>query len=63
VCTVARVYEKDGARVVVDTISLEMLRGSTVDYKDELIRSAFQVSSNPKADHGCSCGSSFTVKF
>lgn len=56
------VFEKDGAKVVVDQTSLTLINGSVIDYKKELIRSAFVVSKNPQAQAGCSCGSSFTVK-
>lgn len=57
-----RVIEKDGAKVVIDEISLEYVKGSTVDFQEELIRSAFRISFNPNAEKGCSCGSSFTFK-
>ncbi|XP_067894760.1 iron-sulfur cluster assembly 2 homolog, mitochondrial [Heterodontus francisci] len=57
-----RVFEQDGVCLVVDSDSLEYLKGGTVDYSEELIRSSFQVMHNPQAEHGCSCGSSFSVK-
>lgn len=55
-------FEKDGAKIIVDRISLPFLKGSTVDYHEELIRSAFRITDNPQAGSRCSCGSSFTVK-
>uniref|UniRef100_A0A3Q3LE73 Iron-sulfur cluster assembly 2 homolog, mitochondrial n=1 Tax=Mastacembelus armatus TaxID=205130 RepID=A0A3Q3LE73_9TELE len=57
-----RVFEKGGVGVIVDQDSLEFVKGATVDFSQELIRSTFQVLKNPQADHGCSCGSSFSVK-
>lgn len=61
-CCDFRVFEKGGVGVIVDQESLEFVKGSTVDFSQELIRSTFQVLKNPQADHGCSCGSSFSVK-
>lgn len=58
----SRVFEKDGVKVVVDSMSLDFLHGSTIDYEEELIRSAFRVTSNPQASQGCSCGVSFSLK-
>ncbi|KAH6797589.1 Iron-sulfur cluster biosynthesis family protein [Perilla frutescens var. hirtella] len=57
-----RIFEKDGVKLVVDNISFDFVKGATVDYVEELIRSAFQVSTNPSAVGGCSCKSSFMVK-
>ncbi|KAI7999094.1 hypothetical protein LOK49_LG10G01388 [Camellia lanceoleosa] len=57
-----RIFERDGVKLVVDEISFDFVKGATVDYVEELIRSAFQVSTNPSAVGGCSCKSSFMVK-
>ncbi|XP_034530626.1 iron-sulfur cluster assembly 2 homolog, mitochondrial [Notolabrus celidotus] len=57
-----RVFEQGGVGIVVDQDSLEFVKGATIDFSKELIRSAFLVLKNPQADHGCSCGSSFSVK-
>ncbi|KAG5242967.1 iron-sulfur assembly protein [Salix suchowensis] len=57
-----RVFETGGVRLVVDNISYDFLKGATVDYVEELIRSAFIVAANPSAVGGCSCKSSFMVK-
>ncbi|KAL3536115.1 hypothetical protein ACH5RR_004576 [Cinchona calisaya] len=56
-----RIFEREGVKLVVDKISLDFVKGATVDYVEELIRSAFQVSTNPSAVGGCSCKSSFMV--
>ena len=56
------VYSIDGARLVIDETSLELLRGSTIDYVQEMIRSSFAVVNNPNSESACGCGSSFAVK-
>ena len=61
-CSAFRVFEQEGVGIIVDQDSLEYVKGSTVDFTQELIRSTFLVLKNPQADHGCSCGSSFSVK-
>jgi len=58
-----RVFAKDGVEVVVDETSLDLIRGSVVEFHSELIRSAFRIAANPLAEKGCSCGASFSVKF
>jgi len=57
-----RVFEQEGVGIIVDQDSLDFVKGSTLDFTQELIRSSFLVVKNPQADHGCSCGSSFSVK-
>ncbi|CAN1277334.1 Iron-sulfur assembly protein IscA-like 2, mitochondrial [Linum perenne] len=57
-----RVFEKEGVKLVVDSVSYDFIKGATIDYVEELIRSAFQVTENPSAVGGCSCKSSFMVK-
>ncbi|CAO2839334.1 unnamed protein product [Amaranthus hypochondriacus] len=44
-----RIFEKDGVKLVVDNISYDFVKGASVDYVEELIRSAFQVVENPSA--------------
>ncbi len=56
------VVERDGAKIIVDNDSMQYLEGATIDFQSELIRSAFHVLKNPKAESGCSCGSSFSLK-
>ena len=53
------VIEKDGAKVFVDKVSLEMLEGSTLDYLESLQGSGFAVQ-NPNVHGGCGCGKSFS---
>lgn len=50
------------ARVVVDMGSYELLQGSTIDYVQEMIKSTFEVKSNPQSESACGCGSSFALK-
>ena len=54
------VAEQDGVTLVVDEISLDLVRGSAVDYVESLGGAAFQVT-NPNAASGCGCGTSFSV--
>jgi len=54
------VAETDGVKLVVDAISLDLVRGAEVDYVESLGGAAFKVE-NPNAASGCGCGSSFSV--
>lgn len=56
------VFEEDGAMVVMDEPSLELLKGSKVDYTMELIGSQFKIVDNPEATSSCGCGTSFDIK-
>ena len=49
------------AKVVMDEPSLELLKGSSVDYTMELIGSQFKVTGIPGAKSSCGCGTSFDV--
>jgi len=51
---------RDGVTLVVDEVSLDLVRGSTVDFVESLGGAAFQVT-NPNAASGCGCGTSFSV--
>jgi iron-sulfur cluster assembly accessory protein len=51
---------KDGARVLVDSLSYQYLVGSNVDYQEGLEGSRFMVN-NPGASSTCGCGSSFAI--
>jgi iron-sulfur cluster assembly accessory protein len=54
------VVETDGVKLIVDPISLELVKGSAVDFVEDLGGAAFRVT-NPNAQSGCGCGSSFSV--
>ena len=54
------IAETDGVKLVVDPVSLELVRGSAVDFVEDLGGAAFKVT-NPNAQSGCGCGSSFSV--
>ena len=47
-------------KVVIDKQSLDIIAGSTVDFKKEMIGESFSIN-NPKASASCGCGLSFSV--
>lgn len=54
------VLERDGVKVLIDSVSVEYLAGSEIDYVDDLIGSAFKIN-NPNATASCGCGTSFSI--
>ena len=54
------ILEKDGLTVLVDQTSLDIIKGSTLEYSESLTEAGFKVN-NPNAKSGCGCGESFTV--
>ena len=58
--TTDKIFEKDGAKVLVDMKSLLYVSGTELDYKDELMQSGF-VFQNPNVKKACGCGQSFMV--
>ncbi len=53
-----QVLDAEGIKVYVDTKSIDLLRGSQIDYVDTLMGAGFTVN-NPNAVAACGCGSSF----
>jgi iron-sulfur cluster assembly accessory protein len=54
------VLAKDGARVLIDAVSLEYMGGSEIDFVDDLMGQSFQIK-NPHATASCGCGTSFSI--
>ena len=55
-----KVFEQNGAMLIVDKKSFLYLNGSELDYAEELMSSGFRVV-NPNAKRTCGCGESFVV--
>ena len=49
-----------GAQILVDTKSALYLRGTQLDYSNEMVGGGFKFS-NPNAKSSCSCGESFSI--
>lgn len=54
------VIEGDGATVLIDSVSIQYMIGSEVDFVDDLMGQSFQIR-NPNAVANCGCGTSFSV--
>jgi iron-sulfur cluster assembly protein len=55
-----KVFERDGAKLLVDRKSFLYLNGTELDYAEELMTSGFNLR-NPNVKRSCGCGSSFSV--
>jgi iron-sulfur cluster insertion protein len=54
------VLEKDGQKVLVDSVSLPFLENAVIDFTEELIGARFVIE-NPNATSSCGCGTSFSI--
>ena len=54
------VLEREGATVVIDPMSIDYMRGSEIDFVDDLIGQSFKIH-NPNATASCGCGTSFAL--
>ncbi len=54
------VIERDGAKVLIDDLSLVYMGGSIIDFVDDLMGQSFQIR-NPNAVASCGCGTSFSI--
>jgi len=54
------VITRDGATVLIDSVSAGYMAGSEIDFVDDLIGASFKVK-NPKATASCGCGTSFSL--
>ena len=52
--------ERDGAKVLIDPVSVSYMAGSEIDFVDDLIGASFKIN-NPNATAGCGCGTSFSI--
>lgn len=55
-----RTFSRDGVKVVIDDVSLDLLKGSEIDFVEDLIGSYFSIK-NPNASSTCGCGTSFAI--
>ncbi len=54
------ILEKNGQKVIVDTVSLPFLADAVIDFSEELIGARFVID-NPNATSSCGCGTSFSL--
>ncbi len=54
------IFGDDGVKVVIDSVSMDFLGGSEIDFVDDMIGASFQIN-NPNATMSCGCGTSFST--
>ena len=54
------IFKKNKITLIIDDSSLELIKGSKIDYVNELIGSSFKIT-NPQATSSCGCGTSFSI--
>jgi len=54
------VVERNGAKVLIDPVSIMYMGGAEIDFVDDLIGSSFRIN-NPNATAACGCGTSFSI--
>jgi iron-sulfur cluster insertion protein len=54
------IFARGDVQVVIDEVSLELVKGAEVDFVEDLMGAYFQVK-NPNAASSCGCGNSFSV--
>ncbi|MGH6981974.1 MAG: iron-sulfur cluster insertion protein ErpA [Stellaceae bacterium] len=53
-------FERNGVTLVIDNVSLELLKGAEIDFVEDMMGASFPVR-NPNAATSCGCGNSFSV--
>ena len=54
------IFKTEKIKMIIDSTSLELIKGSKIDYVHELIGSSFKII-NPQASSSCGCGTSFSI--
>jgi iron-sulfur cluster assembly accessory protein len=54
------IIQRDGVKILIDPISVEYMKGATIDFVDDLMGQSFRIN-NPMATSGCGCGTSFSL--
>ena len=54
------IFNTNKMSLLIDNTSLELIKGSKIDYVKELIGSSFKIT-NPQASSSCGCGTSFSI--